>query len=155
MAMTAWPCSGPALAGLDRVPDGAEHEMGPELPGCTVPLTKPASSGEASRPDVGRVREPLVRSWHPPAMYEVVPYHLESRLRDSLSRVQKLACDRGQHIVFDQELFSLQLTVQEALDSRSRGLVEHALEEVRLFREQLMAAPLKRAGAAASPKIGP
>jgi len=88
-------------------------------------------------------------------MYEVAPFHLESRLRDSLSRVQKLACDRGQHIVFDQELFSLQLTVQEALDSRSRGLVEHALEEVRLFREQLMAAPLKRAGAAASPKIGP
>jgi hypothetical protein len=87
-------------------------------------------------------------------MIEAAPFHLESRLRNALARVQELARARGQARAFDLELFSLQLTVQEALESRSRGLVEHAIEEVRLFRERLLDAFPRTSDAAVGPKIG-
>jgi hypothetical protein len=60
-----------------------------------------------------------------------------------LNDLQKLARDRGLEQAFAMELFTVEHVVQGALGSRLRGLVEHALEEVRLLALALMRAPPK------------
>lgn len=87
-------------------------------------------------------------------MYQPPASHLETRLRNALLGLLKLARIRGLEDVYAMELFSIQRTVQEALESRSRGLVEHALEEVRLLEAQVRETPGKPVPGQGAPKIG-
>lgn len=80
--------------------------------------------------------------------------HLEARLNSALLGLEKLARVRGLEDVYAMELFSIRLTVQEALDSRARGLVEHALEEVRVLEARVRETPAKSASEGASGGIG-
>lgn len=82
------------------------------------------------------------------------PHHLETRLRDAHARLQDIATVRGLEHAFALELFSLSLTVDEALASGSRGLVEHALEDIRLMERHLQSFPAKANSILGTARIG-
>lgn len=87
-------------------------------------------------------------------MDETPASHLEARLNSALLGLQKLARIRGLEDVYAMELFSIQLTVQEALDSQARGLVEHAREAVRMLEAQVRETPAKPAPGRRTPETG-
>ena len=87
-------------------------------------------------------------------MTNAAPHHPQARLRHAHAKLQNVARTRGLERVFAMELFSVSLTVEEALTSGTRGLVEHALEEVRLAERHLQDTPAKPAPRAGSVKIG-
>lgn len=76
-------------------------------------------------------------------MATTVPQHLEARLRDAHAKLQETARLRGLEEAFAMDLFSVSVTVDEALASGSRGLVEHALKDVRLLERHLQSVPAK------------
>ena len=87
-------------------------------------------------------------------MITTAPHHLENRLRDAHAKLQDIATLRGLEHAFAMELFSLSLTVEEALESGSRGLLKHALEDVQRLEDHLRSTPAKASPVPASVKIG-
>lgn len=87
-------------------------------------------------------------------MRNVTPHYLEARLRNAVGGVHRLAISRGLERVFEAELFSLERHAQEALESGMRGLVEHALEEVRLLEAEIARVPAKATTRVSSRLVG-
>lgn len=87
-------------------------------------------------------------------MRNVTPHYLEARLRNAVGGVRKLVHSRGLERVFEAEVFSLELHAQEALESGMRGLVEHALEEVRLLEAEIHRVPAQASARASSSPVG-
>lgn len=87
-------------------------------------------------------------------MTNVTPYHLEARLRNAVGGVQRLAEARGLERAFEMEIFSLQRHAHEALESGMKGLVEHALEEVRPLEAEITRVPAKAPPRTSSTHVG-